>query len=312
MTQIATSPTLWTGRPQSNRSIFITLISCGFVISAIATLNNFRLPSSGFKQSFLGVNDKVKNVSIPESRPLQSVEGLMYKYGSDKSRDDHGYTKLYHMIFSSVRFSVTNITEVGISAGQSLQAWYRYFPSAEIHAFDVKWYAENKVKDNLAFLHRVKPHILNILEVEDITSLGFLPESMDIIIEDGPHTLDSQQVFLVKLFPLVKPGGFYVIEDIGHVQGGVQAFHDDPSTLKEEVRSIMESHDTIFVDTSVGHRAWDTWVKLVGGKWAKDHVQHNSYCLVIQKRNEPLPPLQINSKNGAMNPDMIVKEIGDW
>jgi hypothetical protein len=111
---------------------------------------------------------------------------------------------------------------------------------------------------------------------------------------------------------LVKPGGYYIIEDVGYAQGGVHAFHDDPSTLKDEVRSIMESHDTIFVDTSVGHRSWDTWLNLVGGMWAKDHVQHNSYCLVIQKRYEPLPHLQIHYKNGAMDPDMIVKENGEW
>lgn len=65
----------------------------------------------------------------------------------------------------------------------------RYFPLAEIHAFDVAWYgAGNKisVEDNLNKLKpRVHPHIINILEVEDLTSLGFLPESMDVIIEDG-------------------------------------------------------------------------------------------------------------------------------
>ena len=148
--------------------------------------------------------------------------------------------------------------------------------------------------------------------MDNMSSLGFIPESMDIIIEDGPHDLTSQQDFLVKLFPLVKPGGYYIIEDVGYVQGGVTAFHEDPSKLRNDSRAILENHDTIFVDTAAEHRAWDTWQKLVGGLWVRDRIRHNSYLLVIQKREKPLPPLNINYKNGAMNPDSIVVEKGDW
>lgn len=209
------------------------------------------------------------------------------------------------------------MTEVGISAGQSLQAWYRYFPAAEIHAFDVRWYGEDlevSVKDNIGHLKpRVKPHIVNILtEVDNMAELGFLPESMDIIIEDGPHSLESQQGFLVKLFPLVKPGGYYIIEDVGWAQKGVGAFHEDPSKLSSQTRDILESHETIWVDTSAGHRGWDQWQKATGRMWVQDRVRHNSYCLVIQKREKALPPFQMHYKNGAMSPASIVRETGDF
>ena len=175
------------------------------------------------------------------------------------------------------------------------------------------WYGKDSkisVEENLSYLKpRVQPHIVNILEVEDLSTLGFLPESMDIIIEDGPHSPGSQEGFLAKLFPLVRPGGYYIIEDIGYAQGGVSIFHEDPSKLRNETRNIMENHDTIiWVDTSAGHRGWDTWTKLVGGMWVKDRIRHNSYCLVIQKREKPLPPLTIHYKSGAMNPDNIVPE----
>ena len=107
------------------------------------------------------------------------------------------------------------------------------------------WYGEEKkpsVQENLSFLApRVKPRIVDILKAKDMASLGFVPESMDIIIEDGPHTLDSQQDFLVKLFPLVKPGGYYIIEDVGYVQGAVMAFREDPSKLRNDTRAILEN-----------------------------------------------------------------------
>ena len=60
----------------------------------------------------------------------------MYEYGSDKSRDDHDYTSVYKMIFGPIRFDVTRVMELGISVGQSLQAWNDYFPNAEIIVVD--------------------------------------------------------------------------------------------------------------------------------------------------------------------------------
>ena len=247
-----------------------------------------------------------------ENDTIVSVEDLMYKYKSDKSRDDHGYTKLYHMLFSPIRHSVKNITEIGIAAGQSLQAWYRYFPNAEIHAFDVHW-MDDKVRLNMERLKpRMHPHIVNILDDKQTSSLahlGFVNESMDIIIEDGPHDVSSQQMFLIKLFPLLKPGGIYVIEDIGYGQKGLQYFHENPTLLREETREIMESNDAIWVDTALGHRAWAEWLKRVGRMWAANHTHHNSFCLVIQKRDRPLQqPMQMNYKNGAMVPAAIIEE----
>ena len=261
------------------------------------------------------LEQRVYKEHAAETDPTNYVEELMYKYKSDKSRDDHSYVKLYNMLFANIRHTITNITEIGIAAGQSLQAWYRYFPNAEIHAFDIKWYGNGKVEENMNKLRpRVHPHIVDLLgpNITNITSqLGFMPESMDIIIDDGPHTVRSQEGFLQKLFPAVKPGGYYIIEDIG-VSGagnGLRFFHDDPSMLQDETRAILEGHDTIFVDTAVGHRLWDEWLRRVGKMWARNHSHHNSYMVVIQKRRNPLrdPPL-MHYHESAMNPDAIVIE----
>lgn len=254
------------------------------------------------------------------ARNLQShnyVEELMYKYKSDKSRDDHSYVKFYNMIFANVRLSIKNMTEIGIAAGQSLQAWHRYFPNSEIHGFDVKWYGEGIVKDNLQHLKRVHAHIANILDDKVTMSLlGFMPESMDVIIDDGPHTVDSQEIFLRKLFPCLKPGGYYIIEDIGITGGGngVTAFHEDPTKLHQGTRDILLGHDTIWVDTAIGHRAWKEWLKRVGHAWAANTTHHNSHMVVIQKRKDHLrEPYQMHYKDGAMNPRSIVLEGGtEW
>ena len=72
------------------------------------------------------------------------LERLAYHYGSDKSRDDHGYVKLYSMLFEQrrqPRFGrtvVANLTEVGVSGGQSLQMWAEYFPKARTRRLDAQ------------------------------------------------------------------------------------------------------------------------------------------------------------------------------
>jgi hypothetical protein len=43
------------------------------------------------------------------------LEKLAYKYGTDKSHDDHKYVDTYSMLFQHHRFRVHNITEVTLT-----------------------------------------------------------------------------------------------------------------------------------------------------------------------------------------------------
>jgi len=256
---------------------------------------------------------------LPQQVPVQSVpasqiddvtvEDLMYYYKSDKSRDDHSYVKFYDMIFSPIRHSVTNFTEIGIAAGQSLQAWYRYFPNAELHGYDVRWYSEDVKKNMDALAPRMHSHLVNLLDDKIDPSKYFEPESMDIIIEDSLHTPQTQSKFLVMLWPYLKPGGYFIIEDITVWNKGHAYFHSNPEKLSPEARAIMEAHDTIWVDTAIGHRAWDEWHNRVG-KNAKTRTDHNSCIVAIKKRVKPLGPVRMNYGNGAMDPNLIVSEGG--
>ncbi len=185
---------------------------------------------------------------------------------------------------------------------------------ARKYGFD-KYLGNAVVQSNLDLLKpRVHTHIVDILQ-DNVTmaGLGFLPETMDIIIDDGPHSAPSQETFLQKLFPILKPGGYYIIEDIG-ITGkgnGVSKFHDDPSKLQQATRDILEGHDTIWVDTAIGHRAWKEWLRRVGDKWAKNTTHHNSYMVVIQKRTDPLrEPYLMHYNNGSMQVEGVVVEDG--
>lgn len=109
------------------------------------------------------------------------------------------------MLFDPIRLSVRNVTEVGVSAGQGMQAFYHYFPNALIHGFDVKTAPSVKqiVQD---CSDRIRFQEKDLLK-ESPQSVGLYDETMDLVIDDATHMPVHQRMFITNLFRLVKPGG---------------------------------------------------------------------------------------------------------
>lgn len=125
---------------------------------------------------------------------IELFESLAYKYGTDKSKDDHNYADVYSSLFSFGRHLVKNMTEVGVMAGQSLQVWHEYFPNAIISGIDMEY--PRGIAENLSRLPRIKLYEANCLDSTMIGQLKFIEESMDIVIDDGPHEKHNQEITL--------------------------------------------------------------------------------------------------------------------
>ena len=118
------------------------------------------------------------------------------------------YFDIYERHFNKFCGQNVNILEIGISEGGSLQMWKEYFgPKAKIYGVDIlpecKIFEENRIKvfigsqDDRIFLKKL------VLELPQI----------DIIIDDGGHTMNQQIMTFRELYPIVKHGGIYVCED---------------------------------------------------------------------------------------------------
>ena len=59
-------------------------------------------------QVYCEVIQKDHGDDIPEF-----LEYLAFKYGTDKSKDDHGYTNMYMNLFDHRRKNIFNMTEIG-------------------------------------------------------------------------------------------------------------------------------------------------------------------------------------------------------
>lgn len=147
--------------------------------------------------------------------------------GTDKAYY-HTFTRFYEPYFQPLRNQAITILEIGIYEGASLRMLQSYFPHAEIHAIDVNPTSIRKYGD------RIHTYLCSQTDGAKLKSL-FGDMKFDIIIDDGSHVTSHQQFSLGMLFPLVKPGGIYICEDI-HTSF-VPSCVDTPTTTVELLQS---------------------------------------------------------------------------
>ncbi len=123
---------------------------------------------------------------------------------SDKGR--HDYLVSYESRFRSFRAKAVSLLEIGIMRGGSLRLWRDYFQQGLIYGLDACeecLFLEDRIT---TFLGRQEnPSILNKI----VKQSG----PLDIIIDDGGHCGTQHVASFEVLWPHVKPGGWYCIED---------------------------------------------------------------------------------------------------
>jgi SAM-dependent methyltransferase len=128
----------------------------------------------------------------------------------------HGYSHIYESYFAPNRNANISFYEIGVwlevsaVGGESLRMWAEYFPNAKLYAFDINPNAANLASDRVRVFigdQGNREHLLNSVKHFNVEG-GF-----DVILEDGSHQDAHQQITLSTLYPHVKPGGLYILED---------------------------------------------------------------------------------------------------
>lgn len=144
---------------------------------------------------------------------------LANKYGSDKGTEHackHNYTQHYEMLFQEMRNDYLQILEIGLnlqgrSDCASLCAWLEYFPNSYVYGIDIKPQTFSHPRVSIWQGDQSDPVFLN-------NCIKNLKAPLDIIIDDGSHFSIHQRVSLIYLFKSIKPGGFYIIEDLKSIK----------------------------------------------------------------------------------------------
>lgn len=204
--------------------------------------------------------------------------------GSKSSNGAHHYSSFYDKWFSPIKDQITNICEIGVWDGCSLKAFEEYFPNADIVGLDIK----DKTYLNS---ERIKTFVL---DQSNSTSLDLFVKTcnqtnlkFDFILDDGSHNISHQQLTFGKLFPLIKPGGIYIIEDLGssyfRLGQELYGYH----TTQEEI-----NNNTIkFLNT----RPFSSpWINKDDSKYINNNVD---YICIFDKTNELPYSNQFRCKN---------------
>jgi hypothetical protein len=135
---------------------------------------------------------------------------VFFNQHSDRLIDKwNHYFPIYDRHFSRFRGQAVNIVEFGVSQGGSLQMWRDYFgPQATIWGVDINPNCKRFEESNTKVI---------IGDQEDRSFLREFAKTLppiDILIDDGGHTMRQQINTFEELFGKVQSNGVYLIEDL--------------------------------------------------------------------------------------------------
>ncbi len=137
------------------------------------------------------------------------LDNLALAAGADKGSSYHNYTEIYAEYFAHLKDQPVKFLEIGIHQGTSVKLWESYFTKADLHFIDITF-------DTILYhSQRSHYHLVNQESVIDLQK--FIQKTggnFDIILDDGGHMMNQQITSFVTLFPHVKSGGIYIIEDM--------------------------------------------------------------------------------------------------
>jgi len=119
------------------------------------------------------------------------------------------YFEVYDRHFSRYRGTDVHVVEFGVSHGGSLQMWKEYFgPHARIFGIDINPHCKELEEEQIEIF---------IGDQADRKFLNSLKEKLpriDILIDDGGHTMEQQIRTYEELFPSIDEEGVYLCEDL--------------------------------------------------------------------------------------------------
>ena len=127
-----------------------------------------------------------------------TLHELGIKHHTDKAYC-HTYCDFYEQQLKGKK--INTILEIGVKDGASLKMWRDFYPDAQVYGVDI-----NKP---LGIQGVIEIHADATKPVQQIEGVKF-----DLIIDDGSHYCSHQQASMKLLWPQLKKGGVYIMEDL--------------------------------------------------------------------------------------------------
>jgi len=187
-------------------------------------------------------DDTLAEIGLNETKCLyhRMLKQLINNNRSDKNTT-HSYLEVYELFLQRIKDSATNVMEIGIWAGGGLLMFRDYFPNATVYGLDI--ITSEQVEPDLKNAERIKlllsidaytPELINLFKTSG--------KKFDMIVDDGPHTLESM-LFFIKLYStLLTDDGILVVEDIPDYEWTQKMLNELPPSLVKSTFIIDRRH----------------------------------------------------------------------
>lgn len=137
------------------------------------------------------------------------LDNLAIECETDKCSQCHNYTEVYSKYLAPFKDKKIKFLEIGIYTGCSVKLWEKYFSQAELHFMDITFEHIKYHTTRSTYHLGDQQNPADLFRIMNQTGGDF-----DVIIDDGGHAMQQQITSFKVLFPYVKSGGLYIIEDL--------------------------------------------------------------------------------------------------
>jgi len=208
----------------------------------------------------------------------KELKELGIKHGTDKVTE-HTYTEIYSHFFEPIKDKKLKFLEIGAgNIGGSHKMWRDYFPNADIFCIDPFHLPDHQ--ENLdSILEEYGVHVFKGNQLDRTHLYQFIEKfgkDFDVILDDGAHLPDAIQVSLGFLFPYLKPGGFYFVEDLNTARRRNTIIEKCNKNI-EGLLETMHVKDINLQDSLEGVKRGEGWNSGVLNQKEKDYLINNIY-----------------------------------
>lgn len=141
---------------------------------------------------------------------MTDLDKIAEQWTTDKGVIGHHYLRYYQRYVERMKMTATKVLEIGVDLGKSHRMWRDYFPNAQVWGLD----SDRQYVDGVDLGGRIALALGNQNDPEIMERMA-INGPYDLIVDDGSHIPQHQIYSFQQLFSAVKPGGVYIIEDIG-------------------------------------------------------------------------------------------------
>lgn len=209
------------------------------------------------------------------------------------------YFEIYDRYFGGYRDKEVTILEIGVSHGGSLQMWKSYFgEKAKIYGVDISPECKKFEEENIEIF------------IGSQSDRGFLRQlkreipKIDILIDDGGHTMRQQITTFEELFDHVKSDGIYICEDLHtsywlNFGGG----HKRRGTFVEYTKNLIDKLNAYHSEER----------SLTVGRFTRTaHSIHYFDSMIVIEKRESGRPFDLQKGKISLDPDVGKKKWAAW